>query len=299
MGNYSAFLFVAVLLCFYAHFSTAAPIIGPYKVKHQTFINPYMDITDHHIDIWYPLDAEVAKFPFISYAHGDLLGGDLLVESYGLLLSAMASFGYVIGATRACNTGCLTDISTLKLDPPGFGHFYRQQLGVIAWSKNQSGVPFDRINFGVGVGIAGHSMGGQATLFSAGDGNPEKYDIRAAVMHHPYTHSYPSPTIPFVVFTGTSDHIAPANPMATKIFYAEGGSPTRGMINKLNSNHFEPTPEGYNNLLPQYSVAWFKVYLEQKPQEFGINFEDLVFGNGTNSVCGGGDGQMAECMLKN
>ncbi len=42
---------------------------------------------------------------------------------------------------------------------------------------------FANINWTAGVGIAGHSMGGQATLFSSAY-NASAYGIKAAVMHH-------------------------------------------------------------------------------------------------------------------
>merc|ERR1719329_684435 len=91
----------------------------------------------------------------------------------------------------------------------------------------------------VGVGVAGHSMGGQATLFSSsalGAG----YNIKAAVMHHAYTHSFPAPEVPFLAFTGTRD--LTASPSMTHGFYnASGASPVKGLVNKAGANHQEPT----------------------------------------------------------
>ena len=40
-------------------------------------------------------------------------------------------------------------------------------------------------------------MGGQATLFDSSYQNASKYNLKAAVMHHPYSHELPNPTIPF------------------------------------------------------------------------------------------------------
>jgi hypothetical protein len=102
-------------------------------------------------------------------------------------------------------------------------------------------------------------MGGQATLFSSAY-NAADYDIRAAVMHHPYTHSFPPPLVPYIVFTGTNDTTAPADTMAQPIFEVEGGSEIRGIVNKIGADHHEPditdlSPEGVR-LLATYSVAW-------------------------------------------
>lgn len=258
-----------------------------------------MDSTDHRIDVWYPTPtAEQKKFPLLSYAHGDSGGGAGLVTDYGILLDSIAAFGYVVAAVRACNTGCRDDRTTLPLDPPGFGHYYYQQLRVFNWTKNETGVPFDTIDYSNGVGICGHSMGGQATLYSSGGGHPKQYGITAAVMHHAYTHSFPPPEIPFLVMTGTTDKIAPAHPMAVNIYNAKGAFSSRGLVNKRGANHFEPNPNGYNNLLPQYTAAWFKYYLDKTPKAYGINFEELIFGTGLTSVCHGGDGAMDECETK-
>lgn len=279
--------------------SNAALIHGPYSVEHTTYEYSGMDSTDHHIDVWYP-NGTTGEHTFISYVHGDGGGGIIATTAYFELFRAMSAFGYVIASPRACNTGCRDDRVNLPHDPAGFGHFYMQQLKAIDWAKNLSlhGDPIlSRANFSKGVGIAGHSMGGQATLFSSSFSNTTKYDVRAAVMHHAYTHSFPSPTVPFLVFTGARDTTAPPNPMAINIFNAKGADKSHGIANKKSAGHHEPDILGFNNLLPQFSVAWFKIYLDKTPQAFGIDFEAMLFGNGKDSLCGGGDGDMSQCKL--
>merc|ERR1712070_1066212 len=146
-----------------------------------------------------------------------------------------------------------------------------------------------------GVGVAGHSMGGQATVYSssaAGVG----YDIKAAVMHHAYTHSFPAPEVPFLAFTGTKDRTAP--PSMTHGFYeAEGANPARGLVNKVGANHHEPDILSYNPMLAPLTAAWFKIFLDETPQQGGIDFHDLIFGTGSSSLCHGGDGDMSECEV--
>jgi hypothetical protein len=134
-------------------------------------------------------------------------GGILDVPGYNELLSSMASFGYIVGATHQCSLGCFDDCVSLKHDPPCFGHYYKKQLAVFDWAKEFSpeegqADPFARADWSAGVGVAGHSMGGQATLFSSSYGNASAYDIRAAVMHHAFTHTFPVSEIPFLDFTG-------------------------------------------------------------------------------------------------
>ena len=66
-------------------------------------------------------------------------------------------------------------------NPPGIGDYYKQQLLSIEWSRGSAaaaaGLP---INVSAGVGVAGHSMGGQATIFSAAY-NGSSHRIQAAV----------------------------------------------------------------------------------------------------------------------
>ena len=110
---------------------------------------------------------------------------------YKPLFEGLNSFGYIVIAHRACNTGCKDDKDNLPLDPGGFGHYYKQQLLAIEWAKATALAGSDpilkNIDLSHGVGIAGHSMGGQSTVFSSSFGNTSALNITAAVMHHAYT----------------------------------------------------------------------------------------------------------------
>lgn len=100
----------------------ADPVMGPYNVTRVTY-----NVTDERtqfqskISVWHPTDA--TETMFISYAHGMFGGGPDLIPAYQDMLHSLASFGYVIAATHACNVGCFDDdgISTcvnLKGIPP-------------------------------------------------------------------------------------------------------------------------------------------------------------------------------------
>ena len=215
----------------------------------------------------------------------------------------MASFGYVVAAPQACDTGCHDDKTTLPGDPEGFAHFYKQQLLTIVWAKQTLQTELKGlIDFDIGVGIAGHSMGGQATVFSSAyAGNSSEYNIKAAVMHHAYTHAYPAPQVPFLAMTGKQDGIAPAS-MTEHYYRARDGNAHKGLVNKQDCNHFEPNTlpvcDPYcNPELAQYTAAWFKIYLDKTPQADGNDYHDMIFGKGAESLCGGGDGKMVECEL--
>lgn len=225
----------------------------------------------------------------------------------------MASFGYVIGATHQCSVGCFDDCNSLQRDPPCFGNYYKKQLGVIDWAKEcaagggtgDCAAPFEHVTWASGVGIAGHSMGGQATLFSSSEKNATDYDIRAAVLHHAYTHSFPVPTVPFLDMTGELDTTATVSGMAVPIYEAaEGSGVARGFIDKTFATHHEPdiTCMDRNGiqLVSQFSAAWFKLYLDKTPQAYGIDFQEMIYGTDTatgTGICSGGDGDMTSCKF--
>jgi predicted dienelactone hydrolase len=295
----TALLFLALALLG----TNAKHVRGPYLTATKLLENPKADSSDRKIGVRYPTGpaAKGKKFPLISYAHG-LGGGGTVAEplGYTTILDHIASFGYVVAAPQACNTGCHDDRTSLPFDPPGFANFYQQQLLTIDWAKDTLDEKLGGlINFTVGTGIAGHSMGGQATVFSAAyAGNSTKYNIKAAVMHHAYTHTYPAPQVPFLAMTGAHDGVAPAE-MTQKYYEAKGVNPIKGHVNKEACNHFEandaPVCDPYcNPELGQFTAAWFKIYLDKTPQADKNDYHEMIYGTSKDSLCGGGDGKMAK-----
>jgi hypothetical protein len=270
-------------------FGAAYASTGPFKTTHTTFTYDAMDITDKHIDVVYPVVTNGTTFPFITYAHGFTDEG---YSSYPQMLDELASWGYVVAIALACKEGCVQDCQTLLLDPPCYGHYYKQQLKVIDWMKTQTKLP---VNMADGVAVVGHSMGGQSAYFSAAY-NASTHNIKAAVMHHAFTHTYPPVTnVPFLAFTGTADTTAPPA-MAEGIYNVKGDIATRGIINKVGADHHEPTSH-YNPKLALYTVAWIKLHLDQTTSSYGMNWKDLMYGTGSSSLCSGGDGAMKQCTV--
>ena len=279
------------------------PITGPYNSTTTTITIPTLDSSDRRVDIHYPANYPNKSFPLIAYAHG--LDND--VTDYTRQFKGLVSFGYVIFAHYSCKEGCKDDTTSLPYDPSGFANYYVEQLKVIEWARshnNKTYLPCGTIDFSNGVAIAGHSMGGQATLFSSSYGNASKFGIKAAVMHHAFTHEYPSPSIPFLAFTGGEDVVA--YPEMTENYYnaAAGSNLARGLVNRKVADHFEPEDpffpfyNSYNPLIPQFTAAWFKLHLENKTTEFDIDFEEMIYGNDTKSICNGGDSSMIKCETK-
>jgi dienelactone hydrolase len=267
---------------------------GPYQTTHKSFKYDALDISNRHIDTVAPVAPNGSVFPLIAFAHGL---DDSEFDVYSALFEDLASWGYVVAAPLACKYGCLGDCKIELGDPPCFGHYYKQQLKTIEWTRTAAAASLP-INTSAGVGVAGHSMGGQASLFSAAY-NASGYNIRAVSLLHAFTHKYPRLSVPFLVFTGTEDDVASPS-MAQSIFdraQTGGGAPSaRGFVNKVGANHHEPSTE-YNPKLGLYTVAWFKLHLDGLTASQGQDWDALVYGNGSTSLCGGGDGAMKACEL--
>jgi len=120
-------------------------------------------------------------------------------------------------------------------------------------------------------------------------------------MHHAFTHEFPAPQVPFLAFTGGLDYVA--WPSMTKDFYSKDSDVSqKGIVDRTEANHFEPEDnwqpwDSYNPLVPQFTAAWFKLTIEKKREEFGIDFYELIFGTSKASICNGGDGYMNTCEM--
>jgi len=283
--------------------SQPAPLKGPYKTKCTSFYNvKEMDSSDRTIDACWavpPANGNTTTFPLIVYGHG-LFGGSIGEPvAYYNIFNELASWGYYVVGTRACNIGCSDKPVSLPGDPSGFGTYYEQLLKLITWSRDShtSGqADFDHLDTSVGVGMCGHSMGGQGALFASSYDNATNYGIKATVLHHAYTHVYPPSSVPFLAFTGGKDTTAPPD-MAHEIFNAPRTATVKGLVNKKSADHTEPCTDE-NKWLAQFTAAWFMLYVDGTPEAHGVNFHDLIFGKGSSSLCGGGDGDdLTECKV--
>ena len=297
-------LLLSTILC-YKTSATSPVIVGPYKTATTTITLDTLDSSDRRVDIHYPIVQQNESFPLIAYAHGL----DNAATDYTNMSTGLVSFGYIVALHWSCKEGCNDDKASLSDDPPFFAHYYVEQLKVINWlrttttsSNNTVTLPFN-IDFSRGVAIAGHSMGGQSTLFSSSYGNASEFGISAAVMHHAFTHEYPAPDIPFLAFTGGEDFVA-SHTMTERYYDAASTSGlSRGLVYKKNADHFEPEDPfcpfywSYNPILPQLTAAWFKLHLENRKVQFGIDFEAMIYGNTSSSICNGGDGAMVKCEV--
>jgi dienelactone hydrolase len=166
-----------------------------------------LDVTDQEGVVIYPTSGNSSEhFPVLSYAHGAAGGGWYTFEGYFTLWRQLASHGFVVVAPKSCSVGCKAG---------GWSTYYLEQLKMFEWAKNQTtaGVDpsiFNLIDWDAGVGIVGHSMGGQATVRSAAQQYVDAYNIKAAVLHHPEVDKGGAKmVVPTAAFTGTADGICP------------------------------------------------------------------------------------------
>jgi hypothetical protein len=50
-------------------------------------------------------------------------------------------------------------------------------------------------------------------------------------------------------------------------------------------------------MLAMFTVAWFKLFVDETPVWQGHDFRGMIYGTGEDSVCGGGDGKMGNCTI--
>lgn len=197
----------------------------------------------------------------ICFAHG--AGGGLFIQPivYHSLLHALAAWGYVVVAPRACLFGICPD-----------DDYWVQVAMTVDWAraKAAAGHPIlSKANFSGGVGVAGHSMGGKATLHASEAARARRHGLVAAVMIHAFTFDAGPPAIPFLAFTGTTDRTAPMA-MTERFYAAAAPSVPRGLVEKTGpyATHQEPSDwhdwdEPYNPRLAQFVAGWFKLFLDR------------------------------------
>lgn len=264
---------------------------GPYAVRNSSFDVASLDPSDRRVEVLYPDAGAQKRFPLLVYAHG----GKMTPAStwYSKLGPELASWGYVVAFPNSCQYGCENPIGS----PPSFGRYFTQLLLVLQWAHTPaaSGLP---TNLAAGVGLAGHSLGAQAALVSSASAKyVAAYRLRAVVLHHPYKGPQQSPRsrVPILTFTGTADTAVPAA-WARQIYSVAGESGTpRGFASRIGANHYAPCIA--HHAISFSTVAWLKLFVDDTPRAHGVDWDAVVFGNGSRSICGGGGGAMYECRM--
>jgi predicted dienelactone hydrolase len=262
------------------------------------------------IDVYYPSDAKKGeKFPLISYAHGAGGGGRIDILGYTRLFNDIASYGFIIAAPNACNMGCSDTVAhpyadcnpTAQATSGGWSTWFGMQLKAIEWAQNQSAVAdpiLSMLDNDAGVGIAGHSMGGQSTTWAAHDDCAARWNIKAAVNHHGAGGKVKSgqaavniTKTPFAAYTSSGDGCCET---PTVVDYDNAKVKPKVLRDIKGSSHLEPVlePPAYNTNLGIYTAAFFKIYLNGDQGEF----YDMIYNENSEShICKSQD--MARCEV--
>lgn len=296
--------------------SIVSPNAGPYKTARFKLHSPVHDLSDQSIHITAPVDSN-GTFALLVYAHGFLGGGELDIHGYDLLFHQIASYGFVVAAHASCSQGCTrpggpsrwTACGGLPLMRPtgrGWDTYYAETLKTIEFARNHSAAaPFDQVNFSLGVGIVGHSMGGQSTAYAAGEACTKMWDIRAAVIHHAASgvngmsglNIGENITVPTAFFTSTGDDCCE---QSTYDIYAATSSTTPRLYRDVvGSSHLEPVlvPPIESPFLATFTAGWFDVIIGQSAGRAGPGSDayEGIYGHGPESVCK--YAQMANCTV--
>ena len=258
------------------------PKSGPYKVASKVYKVLALDSSNQDLHVFWPSSPGAGEsFPLVSYMHG-MSGGGIDIVAYRQLFKDMASYGLVVVAPggcgaitgKACNdpvNSPYTDCAGLpSVSPKGWASYYGEGLKGLEWAKNMSATePAAKlVDWSLGVGICGHSMGGQAAALASGAGCSKKWDIRAAALHHPASGDIGAAgnigfniSVPFAAFTTSGDGIWPE----TRDIYFNSSSTPRVYRDQVGFSHMEPLKlpavKWYNPWLATMTAAWFKLYL--------------------------------------
>lgn len=247
-------LLLLSLLSLIVSVSGEPPHRGQYAVEMRDYKVRTLQGLLKEVVVAYPVGApENQTFPFISFAHGFMTGGPQTQLLHSGIMKGMASHGNIVGATKSCMAGCPDD---------GWDTYWDEQLKVILWTQSEDMLAdaiIGKVNHRVGYGIAGHSMGGQATARSAT--RALDYNVKAAILLHPYADAFEDISkdlqVPTAGFTGSLDGCCGED--STRQYLDKALVPNT-LANLKGALHTEPNVP--NSRWEAYMAAWFKIWIE-------------------------------------
>lgn len=197
--------------------------------------------------IYYPSNS-TGPFAVISISPG-FLGDQSSIAGWG---PRLASNGFVVITINTTNGFILPDQRS------------QEQRQALTYVINQSNVGSSPIAGRVDPnrkGVAGHSMGGGASLISA-NADPS---IRAAMPLAPWNSSasFPNIRVPTLVWACQADNIAPVASHASPMYNSIPATTPKMYISVTNANHFcANDPNGFSQNIGKFGVAFFKRFLD-------------------------------------
>ena len=197
--------------------------------------------------IYYPNNVE-GPFAAISISPG-FFGTQSSIAAWG---PRLASHGFVAITINTTN---------LLADPTQRSTEQRQALTYVVNQGNTASSPIFGLVDGERTGVAGHSMGGGASLLSV-LADPS---IDAAMPLAPWNISsnFQGITSPTLVVACQADTIAAVNTMASPMYNSIPATTKKMYISVTNGDHFcANAPTGGANAVGKYGVAFFKRWLD-------------------------------------
>jgi len=192
-------------------------------------------------------------------------------------------------AAQICNQVAVTGKNP---DADGWNTWFGEQIKAIDMARDltQSGDSiFKTINWDVGVAIAGHSMGGQATAWTAHENCTSQWGIKTAAIHHGvWGTTNEKIGVPVIAMGGTKDQ---SITVKTKDVFTKSPIYPKAFRDIVGGPHTEPNLVP-NPLLATYTAAWFKTTLGVDEDN---KFHDMIFGNNEDSLCN--SQEMNECIV--
>jgi predicted dienelactone hydrolase len=197
--------------------------------------------------IYYPSN-NAGPFAVISISPG-FLGNQTSIAGWG---PRLASNGFVVITINTTNGLILPDQRSTE------------QRQALTYAINQSATPSSPIAGRVDPnrkGVAGHSMGGGASLISA-NADPS---IRAAMPLAPWNSSasFPNLRVPTLVWACQSDNIAAVASHASPMYNSIPATTDKMYVSVAGGDHFcANDPSASNQTVGKYGVAFFKEFLD-------------------------------------
>jgi len=301
-GLSSLFIMVRILSTLAVAVVATKPAPGVYDRTLVSFTDEGLEeqsgIATRDYQIAYPSNVtEGVKFPLIVYAHG-AAGGGVDMLAYNKHLGDLASYGFVVIAPKSCFIGCSPPKEEQPTaESPDFCYakwpsFVYENARAVDWAKNASSPIANMVDWDAGVGVAGHSMGGEVVSQMASTEFAEKYNVKAAVCEHCLMCIKTGDIVstPAMYMTGTLDYeVSPKK--VKKAFSADTKTP-KSYRNQKGKGHLEMLnlEVQYNSAVASHAAAFFNVWLKQDKD----TFYNQVYGTGEDSFCGY-DG-MKECQ---
>ena len=151
--------------------------------------------------------------------------------------------------------------TSLLADPNQRSTEQRQALNYLVNQSNTASSPIFGLVDGNRTGVAGHSMGGGASLISA-QADPT---IDAAMPLAPWNigTNFQGITSPTLVLACQADTVAAPNSMASPMYNSIPATTKKMYISVTNGAHnCANTPTGGDNAVGKYGVAFFKRWLD-------------------------------------